>query len=189
MPKEERLQKFRNDSIDEVDTTDLENWKLRARYPRDKGEIPYETPSDNEEEEMTLSGKLYSEMMEEKAEKEGEFGHLVAGSTEEEEHQEYLQYRHRLDLAKLYLNKDGGYTLRKFKRIFKREMEEQPERYILLNKEPKASEKKKRVAGDNGDAEGIEAASQDYQEYETDDEPSKEQAQENDAEEEKEEKI
>lgn len=26
MPKEERLAKFRNDSVDEVDTTDLENW-------------------------------------------------------------------------------------------------------------------------------------------------------------------
>ena len=34
--------------------------------------------------------------------------------------------RHRLDLAKLYLLKDGGYTLKKFKRIYKREMEENP---------------------------------------------------------------
>ncbi len=34
--------------------------------------------------------------------------------------------RHRLDLAKLYLFKDGGYTLNKFKRIYKREMEENP---------------------------------------------------------------
>ena len=28
IPKEERLQRFRNDSVDEVDTTDLENWCL-----------------------------------------------------------------------------------------------------------------------------------------------------------------
>lgn len=26
IPKEERLEMFRNDSIDEIDTTDLENW-------------------------------------------------------------------------------------------------------------------------------------------------------------------
>ena len=32
MPKKERLEKFRNDSVDEVDTTDLENWRFRARY-------------------------------------------------------------------------------------------------------------------------------------------------------------
>jgi hypothetical protein len=37
-----------------------------------------------------------------------------------------LIIRHRLDLAKLYLLKDGGYSLRKFKRIYKREMEENP---------------------------------------------------------------
>lgn len=42
--------------------------------------------------------------------------------------------RHRLDLAKLYLGKDGGYSLRKFKRIFKREMEENPEKYMILQK-------------------------------------------------------
>ena len=31
MPKQERLSKFRNDSVDEVDTTDLENWVLKGR--------------------------------------------------------------------------------------------------------------------------------------------------------------
>jgi signal recognition particle GTPase len=36
-------------------------------------------------------------------------------------------------LAKLYLQKDGGYTLRKFKRIYKREMEENPHKYLILN--------------------------------------------------------
>ena len=43
MSKEERIAKFRNDSVDEIDTTDLENWavrrekvvkrKLRAKAP------------------------------------------------------------------------------------------------------------------------------------------------------------
>ena len=32
MPKEERLKLYRNDSVDEVDTTDLENWELRTRH-------------------------------------------------------------------------------------------------------------------------------------------------------------
>jgi hypothetical protein len=36
IPKEERLQKFRNDSVDEVDTTDLENWGLRSRPSYEK---------------------------------------------------------------------------------------------------------------------------------------------------------
>lgn len=44
-----------------------------------------------------------------------------------------LLMRHRLDLAKLLLGKDGGYSLRKFKRIYKREMEENPHKYTLLN--------------------------------------------------------
>jgi len=47
--------------------------------------------------------------------------------------------RHRIDLAKLYLGKDGGYTLRKFKRIFKREMEERPELYEMVGKGQKRS--------------------------------------------------
>jgi hypothetical protein len=29
--------------------------------------------------------------------------------------------------------KDGGYSLRKFKRIYKREMEENPHKYLILN--------------------------------------------------------
>ncbi len=49
-------------------------------------------------------------------------------------HAEDMIVRHRLDLAKLYLGKDGGYSLRKFKRIFKREMAEHPEKYMILKK-------------------------------------------------------
>jgi len=43
-----------------------------------------------------------------------------------------VSLRHRLDFAKLFLGKDGGYTLRKFKQIMKREMEEHPEKYEIL---------------------------------------------------------
>jgi hypothetical protein len=31
IPKEERLKLYRNDSVDEVDTTDLENWAVVKR--------------------------------------------------------------------------------------------------------------------------------------------------------------
>ena len=40
IPKEERLKRFRNDSVDEVDTTDLENFTLRMRYKKiDDGKV------------------------------------------------------------------------------------------------------------------------------------------------------
>jgi len=39
---------------------------------------------------------------------------------------ERIFQRHRVDLAKLYFEKDGGYSLREFKRIMKIELEEHP---------------------------------------------------------------
>ena len=42
--------------------------------------------------------------------------------------------RHRIDFAKLYFGKDGGYTLREFKKWYKLEMEENPERYTLADR-------------------------------------------------------
>ncbi len=59
----------------------------------------------------------------------------LAESSEIDEVQDELFIRHRLDMARLYLGKDGGYSLRKFKRIFKREMEERPDNYIVLKKD------------------------------------------------------
>ena len=47
MPKAERLAKFRNDSVDEVDTTDLENWQLKF-----KGKARFVVDSDPDEDEM-----------------------------------------------------------------------------------------------------------------------------------------
>lgn len=41
--------------------------------------------------------------------------------------------RHRIDMAKLFFGKDGGYTLREFKKWFKIEMEEYPERYTFAS--------------------------------------------------------
>jgi methylphosphotriester-DNA--protein-cysteine methyltransferase len=61
-------------------------------------------------------------------------GKILVDEDEAAEHAEDMIMRHRLDLAKLYLGKDGGYSLRKFKRIFKREMEEHPEKYSILQK-------------------------------------------------------
>jgi len=36
-PKAERLQRFREDSVDEVDTTDLENWTIRGSFLDEDG--------------------------------------------------------------------------------------------------------------------------------------------------------
>ena len=45
-----------------------------------------------------------------------------------------LVLRHRLDVAKLLFGKDGGYSLRKYKKIFKREMKENPDLYYIRGK-------------------------------------------------------
>lgn len=120
--------------MDEVDTTDLENWCLKARRPRRKGQVDrlpreFETPEKN-----TLEEALLNQHIQDMKDEQGPLDHVLAGRQEQEEHTQYLALRHRLNLAKLLLGKDGGYSLRKFKKIFKREMEEQPDRYLLLNK-------------------------------------------------------
>lgn len=55
MPKAERLAKFRNDSVDEVDTTDLEQWKVRETIYTG-GQDPF--MSDEESDEPFESGYL-----------------------------------------------------------------------------------------------------------------------------------
>jgi hypothetical protein len=66
--------------------------------------------------------------------------------------------RHRIDLAKMYFDKDGGYTLRELKRIFKMEMEENGERYTLAldddREEKKKNEDKAKKAYKNAMKEG-----------------------------------
>ena len=47
---------------------------------------------------------------------------------------ERIILRHRLDVAKLLYGKDGGYSLRKYKKIFKREMKENPDMYYIRGK-------------------------------------------------------
>ena len=47
---------------------------------------------------------------------------------------ERIILRHRLDVAKLLYGKDGGYSLRKYKKIFKREMKENPDLYYIRGK-------------------------------------------------------
>ena len=131
MPKQERLEKFRNDSVDEVDTTDLENWRMRGRYVRkvlvdDNGE-PY---PDEVAKEIGLSMDPGDDIL-------GENDHRnddVYFEIDHERELERLVLRHRLDVAKLLFGKDGGYSLRKYKRIFKREMEENPGLYYIEGK-------------------------------------------------------
>ena len=57
--------------------------------------------------------------------------------------QKRIFQRHRIDLAKLYFGKNGGYTLRELKRIYKIEMEENPERYTVELEENKKAAKAK----------------------------------------------
>lgn len=125
MPKAERLAKFRNDSVDEVDTTDLENWVLKGREVMAEYKQTNENDSDEEDDESleSLLAGLSSD---------DDVGKILVDRSEAAEHAEDMIVRHRLDLAKLYLGKDGGYSLRKFKRIFKREMAEHPEKYMIL---------------------------------------------------------
>lgn len=114
MPKAERLAKFRNDSVDEVDTTDLEKWSFA---PPELVESEASEPEDDFVENL------------------GYIDDLTPQSTLTEKYlkdqDRRLAVRHRLDMAKLVLDKDGGYSLRKFKRMFKREMEENPELYTM----------------------------------------------------------
>ena len=51
---------------------------------------------------------------------------------------ERLTHRHRLDLAKLLFEKDGGYTLREFKEIYLKEIKEWPEKYTLDDNDSKS---------------------------------------------------
>lgn len=127
MPKEERLKQFRNDSVDEVDTTDLEYWMLRAK-PEDPFAI--EKATDTFPEWQEINGAIMTESSDDDDEYQN--GIKLANEDEMAEHTEYLIIRHRLDVAKLYLNKEGGYSLRKFKKIFKREMAEHPEKYVIM---------------------------------------------------------
>lgn len=115
MPKEERLKNFRNDSIDEVDTTDLENWTVKR----------HKKPVYEEIQDARAPYDLIKEIDEMEVESDGEDKKM-----EELTHE--LIIRHRIDIGKMYLNHDGGYSLRKFKRIFKIEMEERPEKYMIL---------------------------------------------------------
>ena len=48
--------------------------------------------------------------------------------------------RHRIDFAKMYFEKDGGYTLREFKKIMKIEIEENPERYTIQSSKDSKTE-------------------------------------------------
>lgn len=71
-----------------------------------------------------------------------------------------LLIRHRIDVAKMYLGKDGGYSLRKFKRIFKREMAERPQLYEILKDGKSQSGNDKQASKDinDDDLDEIEAA-------------------------------
>ena len=53
IPKADRLKQFRNDSVDEIDTTDLENFAIRGMYARD-----FEQPFDENNPIHKMNKKL-----------------------------------------------------------------------------------------------------------------------------------
>ena len=55
MPKAERLEKFRNDSVDEVDTTDLENWCIRGQKDE---KMDIQPPGNNRNRDDNLSEEM-----------------------------------------------------------------------------------------------------------------------------------
>lgn len=141
LPKKERLEKFRNDSVDEVDTTDLENWSFRKRHALIVNEpVTSKLNSDGEEVEWSEQEiKAQREMMGQDPGLDIEGDHdgrndNVFSSVDMKEEMDRLVVRHRLDVAKLLFGKDGGYSLRKYKKIFKREMKENPDKYYIKGK-------------------------------------------------------
>lgn len=142
IPKAERLAKFRNDSVDEVDTTDLENWVMLKNKERPENEVEQQEEYSRTDVDWKLKEQDYIKPLAYDANERGynfwlhsEEENPLASSSELEEAQDELFMRHRLDLARLFLGKEGGYSIRKFKRIFKREMEERPDNYLVLTKE------------------------------------------------------
>ena len=114
IPKDERLKLYRNDSVDEVDTTDLEYWRLKPELEWDFSAIDVDYDHHLADPE---SSQVKAQLVDKR---------------DYDAESERLAVRHRISFAKMFLGKDGGYSLRKFKRIFKREMEENPDKYEIL---------------------------------------------------------
>lgn len=100
-PKAERLANFRNDSVDEVDTTDLENWALRTGYKK-KGWVP-QKPDQMDVEENSLESAIYEQHLQDIRDEHGEHGHLLADEEEIREWEDFLIMRHRIDITKFYI--------------------------------------------------------------------------------------
>ena len=124
IPKQDRLAQFRNDSVDEVDTTDLEFWSLK------RGKRVYQEIEDEREVDDLIKYMSDEEVTDEENARIDDLTHD-------------LHVRHRIDIAKMHFGKDGGYSLRKFKRIFKREMAEIPHLYFIDRPGKKGSKKEK----------------------------------------------
>jgi hypothetical protein len=114
MPKEERV-KLRQDSVDEIDTTDLENWVLREDFY------------------LLDNTQLYDEADEESDDDQPKDARMI-NIHDFDETRERIWKENRVDFARMFLNKGEPYTLRKYKKIFKKEMESNPELYDVLDK-------------------------------------------------------
>lgn len=108
------------DSVDEINTTDLENWVIRDEfYLMDQEELYSSEEREIDEDDMRNP--------------------RIVNIVDFDETKKRIWQDNRVDFARMFLNKGEPYSLKKYKRIFKREMESQPELYDVLdaNGEPK----------------------------------------------------
>jgi hypothetical protein len=101
---------MRQDSVDEVDTTDLENWVFRPDFHLVDQLHQYEginRPVDMEPR--------------------------IVNMHDYEKTRKLIWKENRVDFARMYLNQGEPYTLRKYKRIYKREMTYRPHLYDVLD--------------------------------------------------------
>ena len=110
-PKEERI-KMRQDSVDEINTTDLETWVIRPQF-------------------ALLGGS------DEFFDREGADAQPLRAvdARDYEKVRKAIWQNNRVDFARMYLNKGEPYTLRKYKKIFKREMEKRAQLYDVLDQD------------------------------------------------------
>ena len=121
IPKEERV-KMRQDSIDEVNTTDLENWVMRPDL------VLWEKPFNSDSDELSDS-ELDT------------FEPRIMDEHNYEKTQKRIWMENRVDFARMFYNKGEPYSLRKYKRIFKNEMEKHPHMYDVLDKDGNPKER------------------------------------------------
>jgi hypothetical protein len=103
---------MKQDSIDEVNTTDLENWVMRPDL------VLFEKPFDSEE---PSDSDLDT------------FEPRITDIHDYEKTLKRIWLENRVDFARMFYHKGEPYSLRKYKRIFKNEMQKNPDLFDVLD--------------------------------------------------------